>query len=51
MVRLFFNELVDGKIEFEAKILDADLESVTIEAEGRVFAVPFSKINRAKYII
>jgi ribosome maturation factor RimP len=51
MVRLFFNEPVEGKVEFEAKILDADLESVTIEAEGKVLTVPFSKINRAKYII
>jgi ribosome maturation factor RimP len=50
-VRFFFKELVDGKVEFEGKVLDLDLESVIIEAGGKVFAVPLSNINRAKYII
>ena len=51
MAHFFFNEPVEGRVELEGKIKDADSESVTIEAEGKFLAVPLSRINRAKYII
>jgi len=48
-VRVFLKEPIDGKLEFQGKILSADSTSVCLETEkGNQIDVQFSKINKAK---
>ena len=47
-IRFFLAEPINGKIELEGIIRQADDNSVSIETEGKVLEIPFVKINKAK---
>ena len=49
--RFFLNDLVEGKIELEGIIRNADAENVYIDKDKKTITIPLSKINKAKQII
>jgi ribosome maturation factor RimP len=50
-VRFFLNTAVNGKIEWEGTVTNADDESVAIDASGTAVSIPLMSINKAKQII
>lgn len=50
-VRVFLNEPVNEKIEWEGRIIKADSDSVYIEADGISIELPLAKVRKAKQII
>jgi len=50
-VRLFFKELINGKMELEGIIDTADEDAVYISVEDKAVTIPLSKITKAKQVI
>jgi len=50
-VKIFLNELINGKWELEGVIKKAEDDSVYIDVEGNTIGIPISKISRAKQIL
>ena len=50
-VRLFFKELINGKMELEGIINTADEDAVYISVEDKTVTIPLSKITKAKQVI
>lgn len=50
-VKFFLKENIEGKLEIDGQVLDADEETVEVNAQGKNLRIPFSKINKAKQLI
>jgi ribosome maturation factor RimP len=50
-VKFFLREAINGKIEFDAKVCQADEEAVKVETRQGIWEIPLSNINKAKQII
>lgn len=50
-VRFFLKESINGKLELVGIITKVEDDSVYIDAEDRILAIPISKINKAKQVI
>ncbi|MDI6758341.1 MAG: ribosome maturation factor RimP [Candidatus Omnitrophota bacterium] len=50
-VRIFLNELVNGRQEWEGQILQAEDSAVYVDVSGEELQIPFSKIIKAKQVI
>lgn len=49
--KFFLNTPIEGRIELDGAIIDADDETVRVEIAGRQVAIPLSCINKAKQLI
>ena len=50
-VKVFLNEPMDGKLEWDGLINKVEDDSVYIDTPSQRFVIPISKINKAKQII
>jgi ribosome maturation factor RimP len=50
-VKIFLNEKVNDKLEWDGIIIKAEDGSIYIEVKGEIIQIPISKINKAKQII
>ena len=50
-VKFFLREAINGKIEWEAKVLEADDDKVVAEIKKGNFQIPLSNIAKAKQVI
>lgn len=50
-VKIFLNEPINGKIEWDGLITKIECDSVFIDAEGVNIEIPLSKVRKAKQII
>jgi ribosome maturation factor RimP len=50
-VKFFLNDFINGKLEWDGKIIRSDDNSVYVDIEGSIAEIPYLKIAKAKQII
>jgi len=50
-VVFFLNEMVDGKLEWQGKVTDANEGKVIIGVKGKIVEIAFNQINKARLVI
>lgn len=50
-VKLFLNEPINGKLEWDGVISEVENDSVYIDTSSQILEIPLSKINKAKQVI
>jgi len=50
-VKFFLNDLINGKLEWDGKIIRVDDNSVYADIKGNIVEIPLAKIAKAKQII
>lgn len=50
-VKFFLNEMIGGKLEWDAEVRAAGEESVEVDARGMVLGIPYVKINKSRLIL